>query len=249
MQWFRIAALVGASILFMVWMVVRPEQLYVQRIEFTGTDRATEAQLRHLSDVKNGSTIWEVDLRDVSERVREHPWVAAVRVERRLPGTIEVHVTEHKPVAVLAFDDGLFYVDEHGTAFARATSSDLDYPIVTGVGPELEAAHPDLPRWVIHDALWLIAELDDRDLVRREQISEVSFHRARGFAIHTSGSAQGFPTARVLVGLGDYERQLKHLAALLDKGVDLTEPLHVDVAPQRVAIVRPLSPTSDRRLP
>jgi cell division protein FtsQ len=190
-----------------------------------------------------------VDLRAVSDRVRGHPWVSSVRSSRRFPGTIEVHVEEYQPVAVLAFDEGLYYVDADGRPFGKVRSDDVDYPFLTGVGGDLESAHPDLPKWVIHDALWLVEALDERDLIRREQVSEVAFHRARGFAIHTSGSVSGYPTARVLIGLGDYERQLSHLAALLDDGVDLTMPLHVDVAPQRVAIVRPLHPPSDKTRP
>jgi hypothetical protein len=240
MQWFRLAVLIGAAILAMVWLVVRPEHLYVQRIEFSGNVRATVPELRHLADLRNGTTIWGVDPQDLSEKVHRHPWVSSVRVERRLSGTVLVRVTEHEPVALLAFEDGVYYLDATGRPFLRAHSGDLDYPVLTGLDAELERAHPDLPRWVLHDALWLIRELNDRDLIRREQVSEVSFHRARGYAVHTTGSMPGHPTAQVLFGLGDYERQLVHLAALLDKGVDLSQPLHVDVAPQRVAIVRPL---------
>lgn len=239
-HWIRIPLLVVSAVLGMAFVVVRPDQLYVHRIEFRGNTRATVAELRHLADVRNGTTIWGVDPQRVSEKVHRHPWVSSVRVERRLSGTLVISVTEYEPVALLAFEDGVYYIDAEGRPFLRANSGDLDFPILTGIDHELERAHPDLPRWAIHDALWLIRELNDRDLVRSEQVSEVSFHRTRGFAVHTTGAMPGFPTAQVLFGLGDYERQLVHLAALLDKGVDLSQALHVDVAPQRVAIVRPL---------
>lgn len=238
----RNAAIAGVTLLVLAWVLVRPDQLYVERIEFSGTEQSTPAQLRHLADIHNGTLIWSVNLAEVSERVQRHPWVEAVTVERRLPGTIRVEVVEREPVALLAWEGRLLYVDRRGRPFLDAHTDDLDHPVITGLSPEDESRNDKLPRLVIHDALWLLDQLDTRQLVPRDQVSEVAFHPARGFEIQTTGAQPGRPTARILVGLGSYERQLDHLAALLDKGVDLTEPLHVDVAPRKVAIVRPRDP-------
>lgn len=240
-----ILSLVGvASVAALTWAVLRPDEMYVERIEFVGHQRATAAELRHLSDLRNGVTIWEVDLPTLSERVQRHPWVASVVAERRMPGTIVVRVEEHQPAALLAFNQRLFYVDEQGGPFLEARSDDLDHPVISGITAELEALHPDLPHLVLHDALWLLRELDARNILPRENISEIRFHRTRGFVVQAAGSVAGSPTAEVLIGLGDYERQLSHLAALVNGRVDLTQPLHVDVAPESVAIVRPRGPSS-----
>lgn len=240
MSWIRATTAVGVSLLLLSWAVLRPELMVVERIEFAGMERATQAELRHLADIRNGASFWSVDLERASQGVQRHPWVARVRAERRLPGTIVLTVEEYSPVALLGWGDALYYVDAGGTPFLEAASDDLDYPVLTGIDPSLEQAHPLLPRWAVHDALQLVEELDRRGLVARDQVSEVGFSRSRGFTLQTTGALAGRATARVLFGLGHYERQLRHLAGLLGGGLDLTQPLHVDVAPERVAIVRPL---------
>lgn len=228
----------------LAWALVRPDLMVVERVTFEGYQRATPAQLRHLSDLRNGTTIWEVDLGDLASRLQRHPWVASVVARRRLPGTVAVEVVEHEPAVLLAWSSELFYVDAQGRPFLRADSSDLDYPVVTGIGPELQARHPQLPRLALADASWLVAQLDERGLIPAASISEIAFHASRGFTVQLSGSGPDRRTAEVLFGFGDYERQLEHLASLLDRGVDLTSPLHVDVAPPTVAIVRPLDPAA-----
>ncbi len=237
MPWYRSAALTVVVLSVAAFGLVRPERLYVSKVEFEGHARAHEAELRHLSGVRNGATIWEVDVADVSASVLLHPWVSKVTTTRRLDGTVHVAVQEHDPVALLSHGGQLYYLDAGGRPFMRALTDDLDHPIISGLGPELEQVNPELPDLVVNDALWLMEQMHERGLVDRQQISEVRFSRTRGFTVQLAGSQ---PAARVLFGFGSYERQLDHLASLLHRGVDLSEPLHVDVAPRTVAIVRPI---------
>lgn len=236
----RLASLAVVTLLVLGWAIVRPELLYVERVAFEGVVRSTEAELRHLADIRNGTTIWGVDTQAVSDGVLRHPWVAGVQTERELPNRVIVRVTEYEPEALVAFDGGLFYVDGAGTPFLRAHSDELDFPVVTGITSELEEVHPKIPRLAVRDALYLIRELDRRKLVSRDSLSEIYFHPTRGFTVRTTGAMAGRSSARVLIALGDYERQLRRLAALVDAGVDLSQPLHVDLGPKKVAIVRPL---------
>lgn len=221
-------------------VIVRPDQFYVERVDFVGNEHATDAELRHLSDLRNGTSVWSADLAAVSAGVQRHPWVQSVEVERRLPNRVVVTVHEHAPVALLAFSDGLYYVDTEGVPFLRATSEDLDHPLITGVDAALEKAHPALPRLAIRDALWILTQLDAHKVIPLSQVSEIRFERTRGWTIQTAGGTTAHPSAEVLFGFGDYDQQISRLAALIGRGVDLTEALHVDVAPERVAIVRPL---------
>lgn len=229
-----------AAVPAILFVIVRPDQFYVERVEFVGNHHATAAELRHLSDLRNGTSLWSADLAAVSAGVQRHPWVQSVEVERRLPNRIVVTVHEHEPIALLAFTDGLYYVDQEGTPFLRATSEDLDHPLITGVDGTLEKSHPALPRLAIRDALWILTQLDSHKVIPFGQVSEIRFERTRGWTIQTAGGTSKHPTAEVLFGFGDYDKQIARLAALIGRGVDLTQPLHVDVAPERVAIVRPL---------
>ena len=78
----RIIALAICATLVALWAVVRPDEFWVERVDFEGNVRATPAELRHLADIRNGTTIWGVDLDRVSSNVRRHPWVKRVEAER-----------------------------------------------------------------------------------------------------------------------------------------------------------------------
>lgn len=243
--------LFAATVPVMALAVLRPDRMVVERVVFEGAERVSAAELRHLADVRNGDTIWSIDPAAVSARIQRHPWVASVVVERRFPATLRVEVEEAVPVALLAFEGALYHLDASGRPFARARTDDLDHPVLTGLDAELEQTDWRLPPTVIHDALWLLDTLDEGGLVARSEVSQIAFDPVTGFAIHLRTRPPGMtphdgPGARVLVGLGDYPRQIRRLAALLSHDLDLSTPVEVDLAPERVAIVRPLAAASSR---
>jgi len=225
-------AVVGAG------LALRPDLMLVEHVQFGGNDAATAAQLRHLSEIRNGVRIWEVDPDRIARAVERHPWVSRATVSVRFPDTVVVEVEEHHPVALLHYGE-LYYVAADGSVFLPADTDDLDYPSLTGITPALEAQHPSLPRLVVRDALELIGSLDARGIIDRDRIDEVAFFPSRGFTV-TAGRS------RILFGLTHREEQLDRLASLLSDGrVDLDRPLHIDLGPESVAIVRPLAPAAE----
>jgi cell division protein FtsQ len=228
---------IGAAVASAAW-VLRPDLLFVEHVRFSGQSEASVVELRHLADLHNGIRIWEVDTARVAASVERHPWVREATVTRVFPDEVRIEVDEHVPVAIL-HHGGLFYVDDRGSIFLPADGRDLDYPSLTGLTPELEASHPDLPRHVVAQQLALVDALDVRGLIARDALDEVHFSRTRGFTVRSRGS-------RILFALEDLDGQLDRFASLLASGtVDLDRPTHVDLGPRSVAIVRPLEPPGE----
>lgn len=223
---------VGLAASFAVYWVARPDLVLVERVEFVGNSRADGATLRHLSGIANGTTMWGVDLDAARQGVLSHPWVRRAEVIRRWPDTVRVTVEERTPTAVLQYGS-LYYLDELGVPFLAVDSDDLDYPILTGLDPILEQQHPDLPRLVIRDVLWMIRELEAREIANSSQVSQVAFDASRGYLVSVAHS-------RIAFGLEGLPKQMDRLAALRGQGLDLSAPTFVDLAPESVAIVRPL---------
>ena len=148
-----------------------------------------------------------------------------------------MNVVEYVPAAML-LSGGLYYVDADGNVFMEARGEDVDYPVITGIDPDLGDAHPDLPRVAARDALKLVTALDAHGLVDLAEVSEVAFSPARGFTVVLRRSL----AARLVFGLEDHDRELARLARLMQDGLDLAQPVLVDLAPARIAIVRPLNP-------
>lgn len=230
--WSASTVLVGVALVG-TWFT-SPRALMVQEVRFEGNQRASDVELRHLVDVPNGTTHLGVSDDAVANGAEQHPWVREAYVRRTWHGLVVV-VGEHRPVALAQIGEELFYVDQFGTAFLPARSDDLDYPVIAGLGADISALHPSLERVVLRDAVALLDTADERGLVSLDAVSEVVFTPSRGFTIHMRLGSE------VLFGLDGHNGQLDRLSTLMDSGVDLSTATYVDLAPARVAIVRPLA--------
>jgi cell division protein FtsQ len=105
----------------------------IREIRFSGLAHATESELLGRSGLAASDNIFRADLLQAARGIEGHPWVAAARLTRKLPGTIEVSVLEHHPAALVQLG-GLYVLDEQGHLFKRAAPEDaLDLPIVSGL--------------------------------------------------------------------------------------------------------------------
>ena len=95
------------------------------------------------------SSVWD-DHEPLARQLVEHLQVRSVRLERRLPGTLVVHVTENLPVALVASPRGFRAVDREGRELPiDPTGTEIDLPILTRSDTtilrllhELRATHP-----------------------------------------------------------------------------------------------------------
>lgn len=209
----------------------------VSNVVFVGTAHASEAELRHLSDLHSGTHLLRADLDRAVRGVERHPWVQSATARRVYPGEVEIDVVEHQPVLLLALDR-LWYVDDQGVPFTPATTSDLDYPVLTGLDPAQASADPELGRAVIAGALRVLNTWDARpasgELPAAAAVSEIHFSPSHGFdLVLRSGS-------RLIVGFGDPAGPLGKLDRLLAAGLDLTHPQRVDLDMDAVAVATPL---------
>ena len=214
-------------------VVQRPAAPVIEQVVITGAERASEVSLRHLADLREGQSLL-VDLGEVVEKVRRHPWVDEVSVSRDLTGVVRIAVTEHEPVMLLAYD-GLYRVSAEGEIFVRARSSDLDFPVLTGLDRELIEAHAEVGREVLRGALDILAAVDGCGDLGAEALSEIHFDRDLGFTlILRSGS-------RVHMGFGDPAARIARLEAMVRAGLQLDTPHEVDLDMADRALVTPIA--------
>lgn len=104
----------------------------VRRVEVTGARYASPDEIVSRLRIDSAASVWD-DAGPWEERVRLHPSVRAVHIERRLPGTIVVVVTENPPVALVQVAGGLVAVDATGrTLPLDPTAVDVDLPVLRG---------------------------------------------------------------------------------------------------------------------
>lgn len=148
------AALVVAVALCFVGALFTP-LLDVDRITVSGGDPGRAEQVVAAAGVDLGTPLVSIDLRAVGERVVALPWVAEVEVHRTVGGSIDLAVTERRPVATVAGPDGPMAVDAEGRVLGPADGA-AELPQLEGVDPV--APGEFLPASTL-DALAVAAEL------------------------------------------------------------------------------------------
>ena len=146
----------------------------VKHIEIAGAQHTPREAIDAVTWRYVGANLFDLDIGRVQTDLRSVPWIRAVNIEKKLPDTLRINVTERRAVALLQDGDRLAYVDEDGFRFADLSPAvgDDDLPLITN------AAGPELARVV---ALLRVLRASDPALFSR--ISEVRPIAPRGFAL------------------------------------------------------------------
>lgn len=158
-------------------LVVSASTLQVRRIAVRGNVRLSAGEVQALVDGLRGTNILTADLSAYRQRLLESPWVADVAMRRLLPSTVEVFVSERRPVGVCRLNGQLFLVDRSGTLIDEfgPQYSEFDLPIIDGLvrapasgEPAIDERRADLAARVID------AVAPRTDLARRVSQIDVS---------------------------------------------------------------------------
>jgi cell division protein FtsQ len=109
--------------------------LRVTRINVHGNVRLSSGEVQALVEDLRGSSILRVDLDAFRQRLVESPWVADVGLRRVLPSTVEIFISERRPVGLCRMGPDLYLVDETGTVIDQfgPQYSEFDLPIIDGL--------------------------------------------------------------------------------------------------------------------
>ncbi|MBE3031627.1 MAG: FtsQ-type POTRA domain-containing protein [Actinobacteria bacterium] len=158
-------------------LVVSASSLQVRHIAVRGNVRLSAGEVQALVDGLRGSNILTADLAAYRQRLLESPWVADVALRRLLPSTVEVFVSERRPVGLCRLNGQLYLVDRSGTLIDEfgPQYSEFDLPIIDGLvraqttgDPAIDERRADLAARVIE------AVAERTDLARRVSQIDVS---------------------------------------------------------------------------
>ena len=134
----RVRLAVAVAVLALIGLavaVVRSPVLDVDEVQVAGSLRTTPAEVRKAAAIRQGSAMIDVDTSGVARRVEARPWVADATVHRSWPSTVEVRVTERRPVAQARSGAGWSVLDRTGRVLTQLDQRDPGLVVVTGVSP------------------------------------------------------------------------------------------------------------------
>jgi cell division septal protein FtsQ len=211
--------------------------LRVNRISVHGNVRLSSGEVQALVDDLRGSSILSVDLDAFRRRLVESPWIAEVGLRRVLPSTVEVFVSERRPIGLCRMGPDLYLVDDTGTVIDQfgPQYAEFDLPIVDGlISPGGGGTKGAIDTGRAELAARVIAELGRNQQIA-SRVSQIDVSDAHDALVMLEGDA-------ALLHLGE-DRFLERVQSYLDLSPTLRERVsdidYVDLRFDSRVYVRP----------
>lgn len=143
-RWAAAALLVAYAGYRGATLVLHASSLQVRHIEVHGNVRLSSGEVQAIVNGLQGTSILTADLPAYRKRLMDSPWVADVAMRRVLPGTVEVFVSERRPVGLCRMGTVLYLVDAHGTLIDEygPQYAEFDLPIIDGLVRSPDSGQP-----------------------------------------------------------------------------------------------------------
>jgi cell division protein FtsQ len=173
-----------------LWLYQRTQsdaRFAVKQVEISGAKHTPRAALASVTAGYSGTNLFRIDIARVQNDLRGLKWVSRIDIEKKLPDTLRINVTERTPVALVRTGDRIQYVDEHGVTFAELSPEVGDDDlIVIDVGqapPPVRTGEGACPTPELERAVAFVHALHASDPLLYSRISEVRPIAPRGFAL------------------------------------------------------------------
>ncbi len=192
----------------------------LSQIEIQTDGSLQRDQILKATELREGGNIFGVNLGQVRDRLQQLPQVDEVQVIRKLPGEIDIRITERKPIAWLTSDkqisdpfasDVAFLVDARGVLMKekKLLPEYLGLPLITGCTSESLEPGKIVGSFEAKAALELLRLSTGSFMQTRFQIREIDV--SKGYCLVVSDKNH----TRVTFGFDNLEMQLQRLEQFL----------------------------------
>lgn len=199
----------------------------IQHIVVYGAKAVTPADVRQAAAVTTADNLLFLNRAAVAARVAELPYVLAAEVQREMPNTLIINLTEREAVATLVAGRRTYLVDRYGVVLEEPG------PMVEPVGPLITNV-PDLGVVTVgeqlqppalHEALALWEAYAPMPIAREVSLSEISAEGPMNLTMFWDEAPY-----EVRWGRSDYKKQAERLSILWrEKGGQLPCQEYLDL--------------------
>lgn len=186
-----------------VWRHTQSDARFaVRSIHVEGAVHTPRAAIEAVTRRYEGMNLFKIDIARVQHDLGGLEWVRRIDIEKTLPDTLRIKISERVPVALLRSGDRLLYLDVEGAGFAELSpaAGNDELPIVDG------ASGAELLRTVA-----LLESLRKNDPAVYARVSEIRPIPPHGFALFDRELG-----ATVYANGADVAQKWRHLYAILE---------------------------------
>jgi cell division protein FtsQ len=216
--------LVTAAICLVVGANIWKSNLKISRIDIDGNRIVGTNELVRLSHVQIGSMLFQTDLQAVQQSIMSHYYIKSASVERNLPNTILIRISERIPIAMINNSEKLYF-DEDGTVLPQSVSHKLlDLPLISGLGAGSQLKPgKSLPESDITEALQILAVMKKVYRNLYHNISEIQLRNGGDIVMYSTEC--GIP---IIFGHGDLAGKIVKLDAFWNTVVLIRGPQNLE---------------------
>jgi cell division protein FtsQ len=195
-------------------------------------------EIRELSGVQNGLSMFALDLKSIGARIEKNPWVATAEVERIFPRTVTIKVTEFTPAAIINHGC-LYYIAQDGTVFKPLEMGEkINFPLLTGMEQKDILKNQEETRLLLAGAVRLAELLRLRTSFNLEKLSEIHIDPLQGYELMTLQG--GVP---VKIGFDNFEPKLARLERIyseIESRLPVTQYIDLNAADRVIVKLDPI---------
>ena len=215
------------------WLHRAPHYV-VTEIRVEGARLFTPAEVLEKAKLEPGEWILDYRVNRARRALVKDPMIRAAVVERRLPNTLVVHITERTPIATLRSRGTDYLVDEDGFLLTEGAAM-ATLPEIEGVSlknPKLGAHVEDKKLATALEVLNLYMASPMPSLM---EIETVNVRNLRNVRLYPRPGAKACARAVISLGDGQYGQQLARLDEVLR--AESRPVKKVDLRPERVVVI------------
>lgn len=187
---------------------IRFPLMKVNRIEVSDTFYVNKDELvTMLKDIK-GKSIFQISLAEVTEKLKEHPWIKDVSIRRELPSTLIINLVERIPALSVHSNGKEYLVDEEGFILGLNQGDVPDLPVVYGLDIKELNTGERIEDQGFHASLAIKKELSYTPWIDSTSFW-IEVENKKDIILHLKGF-------RIKLGNGDYREKLYRFHAIIE---------------------------------
>ncbi len=212
-------------------MVYRNPAFQIRQVEVQTDGVILADQLQRWSGVKTGQNLMELDLTRVKRELELNPAIQAVSVERILPSTLRIRVSEREPAAQVnvprqkpagGVEMGVYHLDSEGymmlpldpryCALPPAEVGDPNLPVIAGINPnDLQAGKRVESRQALA-ALELVRAFGESSMAGLADLKRIDISESEVLRVTTGQGGE------VIFSVNNLDQQLRRWREIFEVG-------------------------------
>ena len=198
----------------------------ITEIKVNGNEIVSIEKIISLSEIKIGENIYKTNKNNITNKIKQNPYIEAVSIKRRIPSILEINIKERQATYMLEYVNNYVYINNQGYMLEIAEQK-IERPIIIGIITNSENIKPgnrlvqeDLVK--IEEVLKIMESATSNEIEKLITKIDISDKKNYTLYLETEGK-----TVR-LGDISDISTKMLHIKTIIEKEAGIEGEIIVD---------------------